>query len=165
MTDRDPADGRTDASPAGRPANSVDERAVHERLRDEHADVFDAVAAAAEAVAADEEIATADTGDAPLTDGRALAAALERELADAGVLDRLPAVLETAVDAAGLELAADPVAAPPYVAVTSRGPVLRGSTPDGRLVVVLRAFRVERDPLRYVRTEGVADAVSVSFET
>ncbi|PSQ30251.1 hypothetical protein BRD06_02070 [Halobacteriales archaeon QS_9_67_15] len=117
--------------------------------------MLDAVAATADALA---------SGDEPFTDGPALASALEDRLAETEVLDRLPAVLATAVDAAGLTLAADPVAAPPYVTVTSRGPVLRGSTPKGRLVVVLGAFRVERSPRRYVRDGGRgAVSVSVSF--
>jgi hypothetical protein len=56
-----------------------------------------------------------------------------------------PAALETAVDAAGLELAAEPVAAPPYVVVASTGPLCRGSTDDGRLVLAMRAFALRTD--------------------
>ena len=138
-----------------RAARPLDEAAVRERLRTDHEAVLDAVAATADALASENEL---------FTGGQALASALEDGLAETEVLDRLPAVLATAADAAGLTLAAEPVAAPPYVTVTSRGPVIRGSTSDGRLVVVLDAFRVERSPRRYVRDGGRgAVSVSVSF--
>ncbi|WP_436923079.1 hypothetical protein [Halosimplex amylolyticum] len=174
MTDRDRS--ATDGP------SPVDERAIRDRLVAEHAEVLDAVAAAGDAVeaAGDTLVTTGDAvapqnettatdtrgaADGELTDGRALGAALERELADGGVLDRLPGVLETAVDAASVELVAEPVAAPPYVTVTGRGPVLRGPTEDGRLVVVIGAFRVERDPCRYVRTPAPGrTVVQVEFE-
>jgi len=69
-----------------------------------------------------------------------------------GLLAAFPGMLRGAVCAADRGLRGDPVAAPPYVAVTSVGPVLRGTTDAGRLVVTVRAFAVERDPVRYVRT-------------
>jgi hypothetical protein len=51
---------------------------------------------------------------------------------------------------------APPVAAPPYVVVTSEGVVLRATIPDGRLVVTLRVFDVERGAeTRYVRRSTV----------
>jgi hypothetical protein len=37
------------------------------------------------------------------------------------------------------------------VTVTSRGPVLRATLPEDRLVVRIAVFAVERDPVRYVR--------------
>ncbi|WP_336344475.1 hypothetical protein [Halalkalicoccus ordinarius] len=46
------------------------------------------------------------------------------------------------------------MAAPPYVTVTSRGPVLRATLSSGRLVVRIVLFDVERDPVRYVRRGG-----------
>jgi hypothetical protein len=54
---------------------------------------------------------------------------------------------------AGGRLQADPVPAPPYVVVTSVGPLLRATLEAGRLVVTVRAFRVERGDggTRYVR--------------
>lgn len=79
-----------------------------------------------------------------------LRAALDRE----GVVPRFPDMLRGAVEAAGRDLRGQPVAAPPYVAVTSRGPVLRATTDDGRLVVTVVAFAVEGDPVRYVRAGG-----------
>lgn len=139
---------RTDSAPATRARRAI--------LAD-HAATLDATWACADAVAADL--------DDPIDDGRALATAFRDALTDAGVLARYPTLLADAVAAADLSLAADPVAAPPYVAVTSRGPVLRGPTADGRLVIELRAFAVERSPRRYVRAPGEPEtALVVSVE-
>jgi hypothetical protein len=111
---------------------------------------------------ADEVAATWD-GDAA-TDRAAVVGPLSRRLTDAGLLARCSDLLDGAVAATELSLAASPVPAPPYVVVTSRGPVLRGTTDAGRLVVEIRAFAVERDGgIRYVR--GPADpeaAISVA---
>lgn len=85
----------------------------------------------------------------------AMRSALDR----AGLLDSFPAMLRGAVAATGRELQGRPVAAPPYVAVTAVGPVLRATTDDGRLVVTVEAFAVERDPVRYVRTDDEPAAV------
>lgn len=71
----------------------------------------------------------------------------------AGVLEALADVLVDAADAAGYELSAPPVAAPPYVTVTSRGPMLRATVDPGRLVVTIAVFDVERgDDVSYTRT-------------
>jgi hypothetical protein len=121
----------------------LDPDAARAAILDDHGPTVEAVLACADDVA--------DARDPPITDGPGLADALEAALGGAGVLGTLPAVLATAVDAAGGTLSARPVAAPPYVAVTSRGPVLRATLDGGRLVVTVRAFAVERDPLRYVR--------------
>jgi hypothetical protein len=81
-------------------------------------------------------------------------AELARLLEEAGVTACLPRVLSGLVDAVGRNLRATPVAAPPYVVVTSRGPVLRATLADGRLVVVLVLFDVSRGPT-YERVDGV----------
>ena len=91
-------------------------------------------------------------------------AALDR----AGVLDAAPAVLRECVAAAGDELAADPVAAPPYVVVTGEGVLLR-ATLDRRLLVHVRAFRLRPysepgTPPRYERG-GDSPAAAVAVET
>ena len=82
------------------------------------------------------------------------------------VLAAFPAVLRECVAAAGGQLRAEPVAAPPYVVVTSVGPVLRATLDEGRLVVTLRVFAVERpDALGawYVRRgQSAADVVDVA---
>lgn len=126
---------------------TLDPDAARECVATEHADVVAAVGACADAVS--------DSRDGLAgSDGTAVAAALESCLAESGTLDALPGVLAAAVDAAGGTLSAEPVAAPPYVAVTSRGPVLRATLDEGRLVVELRAFRLTDDN-RYERTGGV----------
>ncbi len=91
---------------------------------------------------------------------------LETVLEHAGVVRRLPALLEGAVQATGGTLPATPVPAPPYVVVTSRGPVLRATTDRGRLVITIGVFDVERTDgeIRYVRSaETPGDAVHVDL--
>ena len=132
---------------------TLDPEAARECVSTEHADVVAAVGACADAVV--------ETWDAPTaSDGAALADALESCLAASGALDSLPGVLAAAVRAAGGTLSAAPVAAPPYVAVTSRGPVLRATLDEGRLVVELRAFRLT-DENRYARRDDVAVEASI----
>ena len=121
----------------------LDPDAARAAVLDEHTPVVEGVLACADAVA--------DARELPITDGPGLADALETLLRRTDVLPALPAVLATAVEAAGGTLSAQPVAAPPYVAVTSRGPILRATLDGGRLVVTVRAFEIVRDPLRYVR--------------
>jgi len=130
---------------------SLDAAAARERVLAEYADVVAAVGESADAV---ERAAEGGSG-AGFEDGAVVADALRSALAERGVLGRLPGVLAAAVEAAGGALAAEPVAAPPYVAVTSRGPVLRATLDGGRLVVELRAFRLT-DRNRYERRDGVA---------
>ncbi|MDH5019198.1 hypothetical protein [Halobacterium rubrum] len=132
---------------------TLDSDAARECVATEHADVVAAVGACADAVADSRDGLAAG-------DGTAVAAALESCLDKSGTLGALPGVLAAAVDAAGGTLSAEPVAAPPYVAVTSRGPVLRATLDDGRLVVELRAIRLTDDN-GYERRDGVAVEASV----
>jgi hypothetical protein len=99
------------------------------------------------------------------TDRERVSEPLKVTLRRAGVLQQLPVVLAEAVAAAGYRLPAEPVAAPPYVVVTSTGPVLRATLTDGRLVVSFRLFEVERDERpRYVRApREPAAVVDVEF--
>ncbi|WP_435182040.1 hypothetical protein [Halorussus sp. AFM4] len=113
--------------------------------------------------------AVAESWDGESTaDPAAVADPLRAELEAAGAWQRLPDVLADAVDATGESLPAPPVAAPPYVAATSRGPVLRATLSAGRLVVLLRAFEVERAPDRPPRyrrgPEAPVDAVRATFK-
>lgn len=112
-------------------------------------------------------------GDAT-TDRDRVVGPLERALDRAGVTGRLPDVLADAVGVAGGTLRAEPVAAPPSVTITSVGPVLRATLPDGRLVVTIRAFAVERGSdstdgaagARYTRGSGTAaEALAVEFRS
>lgn len=87
----------------------------------------------------------------PATDDRAaVRAPLERTLDRAGVPSELATVLQESVAVAGGELPAEPAAAPPYVAVSSTGPVLRATLPDGRFVVRFEVVDVADG--RYVRS-------------
>lgn len=125
-------------------------------VRTEHDSLVAAIEDRADALAA---------SDGSLTDGREVAAALEAALARDGLLAALVPVLEGALDAAGLAPTASPVAAPPYVVVTSRGPLLRASTADGRLVVTIRVFEPRRgDGLAYARPPAEAATVLASLE-
>jgi hypothetical protein len=135
--------------------------AVRGYLLAEHEDLLRVAGDCADAVAAGWD-------GSSTTERSAVAGPLEATLRRAGVLAQLPTVLAGAVDAAGGRLRAQPVSAPPYVVVTSTGPVLRATLDSGRLVVSIRLFDVERgeagEPNRYVRTSGaVDDAVSVEF--
>ncbi|EFW93511.1 hypothetical protein ZOD2009_03832 [Haladaptatus paucihalophilus DX253] len=103
-----------------------------------------------------------DSTDAPdptggrnsTTDRDSVVRPLSRELRKTGLLERLPDLLSETVTAAGFSLQARPVPAPPYVAVTSRGPVLRATLPAGRLVVSFRLFDVVRDE-NATREDGI----------
>lgn len=111
--------------------------AARRRIETEHGETLAAVRGCAEAVAASWD-------DERTADRAAVVDPFEAALSESGTLAALPAVLESAVAATGRDLQAEPVAAPPYVAITSVGPVLRATLPDGRLVVTLRTFAVER---------------------
>ncbi|MFA9415564.1 hypothetical protein [Natrinema sp. HArc-T2] len=114
-------------------------RDVRRRIRTDHASIVDGIDACADAVAAPWD--TART-----TDSETVADGLRRTLSDAGIDETLPSVLVDAVEATGCELRATPVPAPPYVVVTSRGPMLRATIDPGRLVIRFDAFEVVRDP-------------------
>ncbi len=92
---------------------------------------------------------------------------LRAVLSEAGLLSAYPSVLAECVAAAGGELRAEPVPAPPYVVVTGVGPVLRATLDAGRLVVTLAVLDVEREAgdgrPRYVRGATTPEA-AVSVE-
>ncbi|WP_255166979.1 hypothetical protein [Natrononativus amylolyticus] len=127
-------------------------RAARRHIQSDHVAVLDGIDYCADRVAE------------PWTDGRVsdrsrVVDSLESWLESTGLLAKLPLVLTDAVEAAGYELAAPPVAAPPYVAITSRGPILRATIDPGRLVVRFEAFDVVREPRGYRRLDGVRLAV------
>lgn len=136
---------------------SPDEPAERARTRvlEAHGDVIEGVVGAAAVVAS-------GWPDAETADRAAVVEPLSRELDRRGLRERFPAVIADAVAAAGYALQAQPVAAPPYAVVTSTGPVLRATVPAGRVVIGIRVFDVERDPVRYrLRSVDPADALSV----
>jgi len=112
--------------------------AAREHLLSEHRDLLAATLACADRVA---DAAREDGARGPLREC----------LRERGLLERFPAALSGAVEAAGQELPAAPAPAPPYVVVTDAGVLLRATLPPGRLVVTVEAFTVERNPRRYVR--------------
>jgi hypothetical protein len=83
-----------------------------------------------------------------------------------GLLERLPRLVRVGVEAAGATLAAEPVAGPPYVVLTSEGVMLRASTESHRLVVSYEVFGIERTDTahRYRRTaDSPAAALAISI--
>lgn len=151
------------------PGSVAPAAAARERLLAGHADTIDATLAAADAVAADWP--RLDDGRAATADSDALVGDLRAELDARGLLQTYPETLTAAVDAAGYALPATPVPAPPYVVVTSTGPVLRGTVEDGRFVVAIDCFEVVRQPaglsasVAYARADSSSDAaLSVAFE-
>lgn len=112
-------------------------------------------------VAVQERAATATRGLTEPAPREAVAAALSDALDD-DVRGALVDALRGAVDATGRDLQAEPVPASPYVVVTARGPLLRATVADGRLVVLLRAF--ERSDGGYVPADAAPEsAVEVRF--
>ncbi|MFB6172644.1 MAG: hypothetical protein ABEJ23_08935 [Haloarculaceae archaeon] len=135
----------------------MDPAAARSRLLAAHRAPLATVLDCADAVAADWDASGFDRRTA--TDRAAVVGPLRTALSDAGVLDRFPGLLADAVTAAGGTLRADPVAAPPYVTVASRGPVLRATAAAGeRLVVAVEVFDVDRRPARYVRGPATVEA-------
>ena len=136
-----------------------DEAAAREYVLDTHEDLLETVLGWADSVAASWD------GEA-MTERGAVVDPFERALDSSGVTDRLPTVLVGAVAAIGEDIPADPVPAPPYVAITSIGPVLRATLSTTRLVLTIRAFEIERDPTRYVRGPAdTASALAVAFKS
>lgn len=124
--------------------------AVRSRLLDEHRGVLQRALACADAVAAGWDGESTENRDA-------VAGPYETVLRKAGLLESLLGALVEAMEFADEQLAAQPVADVPYVAVTAEGVILRGPIPDGRIVVTLQTF--EREPYR--RGPGLPDALSV----
>jgi len=128
--------------------------AAREHVLAAHRETVTGVLASADAAA--EAIAEPASRDATV-------AALESAIGD-GLRASLVELLEGAVAATGRTLPAEPVPAPPYVVVTARGPLVRATVEDGRLVVVVRAFERDRSAGGYVRaTGGPAEVVAVRF--
>ena len=135
-------------------------RDAQRRIQDEHVAILEGIDHCADQIA--EPWDTART-----TDRNAVTERLRSALEATGLLEQLPLVLADVVAATGYELSATPVPAPPYVVVTSRGPMLRATIDPGRLVIRFDAFDVVRDddpahPPAYRRRNGVC--VDVSLE-
>lgn len=88
--------------------------------------------------------------DETVSDSACITDPLQKQLDESGLGRELLDVLLTAVKATGRELQGKPVPAPPYLVVTSRGPVCRGTLDDGhRLLVEFELFDVQRRPRTY----------------
>ncbi|QFU83557.1 hypothetical protein [Natronorubrum aibiense] len=134
-------------------------RDARRRIEDEHAAIVEGIDHCAEQIA--EPWDTART-----TDRDAVATQLRSALEATGLLEQLPLVLTDVVAATGHELQAQPVPAPPYVVITSRGPMLRATIDPGRLVIRFDAFDIVRDdepgrPPAYRRRDGIRLEVSL----
>lgn len=133
--------------------NRVDLETVRAHVLRAHEDTIRAVITAADAVTDRLEAAN-------VTNGSGVRAELERELIRRELMESLVAVLVDAIAAAGIELSAQPVPGPPYVTVTSLGPVLRATGSRGRLVITLRVFAVDRtDATQYYRARHDPEVV------
>lgn len=136
----------------------ADPRTIRTELVEAHGATLAATVDAARAVVVGWD------GDA-VGDPDRITAFLEGELRDRGLATDLLALLHTGADVLDTEVQGDPVAAPPYLAVTGRGPVVRATLGDGRrLVVVVSLFAVERDPTRYrFRDPGIEAVLGVDL--
>lgn len=130
-------------------------RAARRRIETEHTDVIASIDRCADAV-------EASWDDDRVSDREAVVEPFTTVLESTSVLRSLAEVLIDAVEATGYDLPAAPVAGPPYVVVTSRGPVLRATIDPGRLVVRFDAFAVDRGPdVDYRRLDGVELVVAL----
>lgn len=98
-------------------------------------------------------------------DPQAHRGALERAVESRALAPRLLDVLETAADCRGTSIDGEPVPAPPYLAITSRGPICRGTlATGGRLIVRIELFAVSSSPRRYqFRDPTPADALAIEL--
>lgn len=126
---------------------AVDTDPVRARLRANHEEALRAIADCADTVVRSwDEHVTADP--------RLITDPLEGCLQETETLPELLDMLRSGVSAAGCTLPVDPVPAPPYLMITSLGPVLRGPTAGGRLVITITVFEVrDGSPRTYHRTE------------
>lgn len=125
---------------------AVDTDAIAGQVTERHDETLEILADRADTVIERWE-GPSTTEPTMITDG------LRDAIQETGLESDLVGLLETAVGVTDRALAADPVPAPPYLSVTSRGPVLRGPVADGRVVVHIELFRVT-EAGRYVRRTG-----------
>jgi hypothetical protein len=128
--------------------------AAKRRVLSDHRDTVQAVIEAADAVADDWTARF-------VVDRTDVVEPMEAELRARETNAELLTVLTESVESAGYALRGTPVPAPPYLAVTGQGPVLRGTVENGRLVLEFQVFGIERtdDGPRYVRTSTTPESV------
>lgn len=116
---------------------------LHREILDTHGDLIVAVIDSATELAG-----VIDSW--PVSDSEMIRVPLERSLRADGLLVSLLDMLDTGAEALGETIQGQPVAAPPYLVITSRGPMCRGTLSNGRrLIIELRLFAVEGHPRRY----------------
>jgi len=122
--------------------NSPVEAQIRDRLLESHRDLL------TDTVAVGHSIAEASAG--PVTDGAAVRLLLERTLEQHGLLTALLQLLDTGATVIGQTIQGQPVPAPPYLTVTSTGPLCRGTLQDGRrLLIHIDLFAVDSGPTQY----------------
>lgn len=126
---------------------TVDETDIHARLLQTHRGTVDTVIDAGRAV-------VSSWSTDRVSDPDSITDPLETLLESTGVTADLVRLLHDGAETANTSVQGNPVPAPPYLIITSRGPLCRGTLADGsRLVVRLELFSVERDPVEYVFTD------------
>lgn len=102
----------------------------------------------------------------PVSDPELVRLPLERCLREQNLFEPLVGLLEAASDSLDEQLRGTPVPAPPYLTVTSRGPLCRGTLSDGRrLVVLLSLFAVTTRPPAYrFRHPSVSSCLDIDVE-
>ena len=119
------------------------ESTIRTRLLESHRETLQSV------IDAGRSVATAWPTD-DVQESGAVTEPLEHLLREQGLAADLLGLLQTGTAAMGETVQGKPIPAPPYLVITSRGPVCRGTLSDGRrLVVVLELFAVRRAPTRY----------------
>lgn len=129
----------------------MDAAAVRRHLQAAHQPTLDAVAECLDAVA--------ESLDLPASRA-AVVARQDRALESGDLKDPLVGLLESALGASGAEPEAPIVAAPPYLVVTGRGPMLRATAGGERLVVLLQGFELDGNS-RYLATDEFRVDVTV----
>ncbi|GAA0232038.1 hypothetical protein ACFFQF_26125 [Haladaptatus pallidirubidus] len=136
------------------------EIAVRKYILAEHAETVTFLLRCADRVAESWNDEVTPDQTSATTDPKMVVKPFSRELRKVGIVATFPTILSGAVSAAEFSMQAKPVPAPPYVALTSRGPVLRATVSAGRLVISFRVFDVIRNGrTRYVR--GASDPETV----
>lgn len=145
-------------------------RRARDHVLESRAETAAAVLECADGVVAERE-GDATASPESVGEPRSVADSLRAELEAEGIWSQLPDVLAGAVRATGRSLSATPVAAPPYVVATSRGPMLRATLDGGRLVILFHVFDVaggdgaNGPPTEYVRSATTpAEAVRAKFK-
>jgi len=142
--------------------SSIEAR-VKRRCETEHAETIERIGHCADATASmwPESV----DGDRYTTDRNSVSSQLTTVFDRAGVRTALVSVLTDLCTHIGEPLPAQPVSAPPYVVISTTGPMVRATLPSGRLVVQFMIFEIDRstaDQVRILRKVNSGCSVSVT---